>query len=127
MLPSEQPLGRILGGASSQPVAPYRFVAHPFDRVVRLVARGEVLISEHGYDELAADGILIRDILAGVREGKVVEDYPEYYRGPCVLVLQRDHEGKPVHVVWGLPSQAVSPAVVVTAYRPDRPGGRRIA
>jgi hypothetical protein len=42
------------------------------------VARGEVVISEHGYDELAADGILIRDILAGVREGKVVEDYPQY-------------------------------------------------
>ena len=36
-----------------------------------------------------------------------------------MLVLQRDHEGKPLHVVWGLPSQAVSPAVVVTAYRPN--------
>jgi hypothetical protein len=90
-----------------------------FDRILELVARGEVVISDHGYDELAADGILVRDILTGAREGKVIEEYPTYYRGPCVLVLQRDHEGKPVHVVWGIPSHAVAPAVVVTAYRPD--------
>ena len=89
-----------------------------FDRVVRLVARGEVVVSAHGYDELGADGILIRDILAGVGEGIVIEDYPAYHRGPCVLVKQRDRQG-PVHVVWGIPSQAVSPAVIVTAYRPD--------
>jgi hypothetical protein len=90
-----------------------------FHRILELVARREVVMSDHGYDELAADGILVRDILRGVSEGKVVEEYPTYYKGPCVLVLQRDHEGRPVHVVWGIPSEAVSPAVVVTAYRPD--------
>ena len=90
-----------------------------FDCILELVARGEVVISDHGYDELAADGILVRDVLTGASEGKVIEEYPAYYRGPCVLVLQRDYEGKPVHVVWGIPSHAVAPAVLVTAYRPD--------
>jgi hypothetical protein len=33
--------------------------------------------------------------------------------------LQKDHEGKPLHVVWGIPKNAAAPAVVVTAYRPD--------
>lgn len=34
-------------------------------RVVALVGRGEVRVSEHGYDELAADAILVRDVAAG--------------------------------------------------------------
>jgi hypothetical protein len=87
--------------------------------VIDLVARQDVMISDHGYDELAEDGILITDIMAGVANAVVVEDYPEYHKGPCVLVLQKDHEGKPLHVVWGIPKNAAAPAVVVTAYRPD--------
>lgn len=90
-----------------------------FLRAGDLVARREVLISDHGYDELAADGILITDVVEGVLSGTVVEEYPSYHKGPCVLVLQRDHEGKPIHVLWGIPSGATSPAVVVTGYRPD--------
>ena len=90
-----------------------------FLRIQELAAREQILISEHGYDELSADGILIADVYDGVAAGALVEEYPEYHKGPCVLILQRDHDGEPVHVLWGVPRGMESPAVVVTAYRPD--------
>lgn len=90
-----------------------------FDRICALVERGEVKVSDHGYEEMSDEGILARDVLAGVFQGVVVEEYPTYPKGPCVLVLQMDLSRQPIHVVWGIPKGLSSLAVVVTAYRPD--------
>ena len=90
-----------------------------FDKVRALVQRGEVRVSDHGYDEMSDEDILARDVLAGVFDGVVVEDYHMYAKGPCVLVLQKDLDQQPIHVVWGIPKDLSSPAVVVTAYRPN--------
>ena len=90
-----------------------------FDTIQRLVAAGDVRISEHGYDELANDGIAAREVLNGVSAAKLVEDYPEFGKGPAVLVLQSDAGDKPLHVVWGIPKGHTGPAVLITAYRPD--------
>ena len=93
-------------------------MAKTLHSIIELVANQEVRISNHGYDELAADSIFVREILSGVKAAQSVEDYPDYPKGPRVLVLQRDQEGKPIHVVWEIPRNASGPAVLVTAYRP---------
>lgn len=50
-----------------------------FERVLALVASDQIRISEHGYDELAADDILVQDILNGITNAVIVEDYPNYH------------------------------------------------
>ena len=89
------------------------------ENIRRLVQKGEVRVSEHGYDELSAEGLFAREVVEGLVEAILVEDYPDYAKGPSVLVLQQDQHGNLIHVVWGIPKDRESPAVVVTAYRPD--------
>jgi hypothetical protein len=88
-------------------------------QVQQLVELGEVRISDHGYEELVADGIVAQDAVAGVSAARVVEDYPDAVRGPSVLVLQYDADGLPLHILWGIPAGKAGPAVVITGYRPD--------
>ena len=89
------------------------------EKVRALINAGDVRISEHGYDELAEDGLSARELLAGVPDAILIEEYPDFPKGPCALFLQKDRMGAPVHVVWGIPKDHDKPTVLVTAYRPD--------
>ena len=60
---------------------------------------------------MAEDGILAGEAIDGVMDAVVVEDYPRLLEGTLYACA--------LHVVWGIPRGQVSPAVLVTAYRPD--------
>lgn len=90
-----------------------------WQRFATLIAAGDIRVSEHGYDALADDGLTVDELLAGVADAVVVEEYPDYPKGSAVLVLQRAADGRLIHAVWGIPRGYNHPAVLVTAYRPD--------
>ena len=90
-----------------------------FDKVKVLVSAGESRVSDHGLNEMREDRIDLSDVVAGIGQAVVVEDYPNYAKGPCVLCLQSDRDGKPLHIPWGLALRAGDVATIITAYRPD--------
>ncbi|HEY5305151.1 MAG TPA: DUF4258 domain-containing protein [Pseudolabrys sp.] len=87
-------------------------------RVQTLVLAGDYRVSRHGFRELAADDIVLDDLLSDIGTAQLVEDYPDSRMEPSVLVLQHDRGGRPVHLMWGVPKATERPAVLVTAYRP---------
>jgi hypothetical protein len=88
-------------------------------RVQTLVLGGDFLVSDHGFDELIKDGILPNDAIAGIATAVPIEDYPDRKRGPSVLALQHDADGRAIHVVWAIPAGERRPAILVTSYRPN--------
>jgi hypothetical protein len=88
-------------------------------RIRALISKGNVDVTLHGLRELAADDILLDDVMAGMDGAIAIEDYPAAQRGPSVLVLQRDRDDNPLHIVWGIPKGEDGPAVLITVYRPD--------
>jgi hypothetical protein len=68
-------------------------LSETLEQIRRLVTQGAVRISDHGYDELASDEIFATEVLSGLASAELVEDYPNYAKGPCVLVLQTDAHG----------------------------------
>jgi len=94
-------------------------MSQTLEQIQVLAQNGKILVSAHGYDELAADGIFFSEVLDGLATAEVVEDYPDAAKGPSVLVLQTDDSGRPIHVVWGVPKGKREPGVLITAYRPD--------
>lgn len=48
------------------------------DRILRLIGEGRSQVSEHGFRELEEDGIKLSNILSGMANAVIVEEYPDY-------------------------------------------------
>jgi hypothetical protein len=88
-------------------------------RILELVEAGKVRASAHGLEELENDEITFTELLEGLPRAIGVEEYEDYHKGPCILVLQATSDGRPVHALWGIARNAPGVATLITAYRPD--------
>ena len=68
-------------------------VSNTFDNIRALILEGNIRISEHGYDEIAADGLLARELVEGVEAAEVIEDYPDYHKGALCIAAPTDWRG----------------------------------
>ena len=88
-------------------------------RIQELVADSRVRVSTHGFEELANDDIFLSEVLSGLPAAISIEEYPDYHKGPCVLVLQTLDDGGVVHILWGIAKNSPEAATLITGYRPD--------
>jgi hypothetical protein len=86
--------------------------------IQQLVNAGGVRVSAHGFEQLAEDDISFGELLESLPRAKWIEEYQDYHKGPCVLVLQTIGQ-QPVHALWGVAKNAPDEATLITAYRPD--------
>ena len=89
------------------------------EQVQALVAAGRWDASEHGKFRRATRRFSDADLVGGITDAVVVEEYPTGEIGPSLLSLQYDAAGQPLHVVWGIKQDRADVAWVITAYRPD--------
>ncbi|MHB9026623.1 MAG: DUF4258 domain-containing protein [Armatimonadota bacterium] len=84
-------------------------MAHPVDPT-------QLRFSTHALERMYALGIAIADTINALRDGELIEDYPDALRGACALVLGWI-SGSPVHIVAAYGASGFT--LVITAYSPD--------
>ena len=88
-------------------------------RVIRRAVRLEqIKISLHAAEEAIEEEITRSEILEAFANVVVVEDYPEWWLGPCCLLYGQTKNGRDLHI---LSSYGGVPITIVTVYEPKPP------
>jgi hypothetical protein len=82
------------------------------------IAEGEVRVTDHADEEMAADALGLDDVFQSVIGGEIIEGYPTDHPLPSCLVYGQSTPGCHIHSVWAY-NERTSRAVLVTVYRPD--------
>lgn len=88
------------------------------ETIIQAVNDGRLNITDHADEELENDNIENEDLYYSVRNGEIIEDYPDDFPFPSFLIYGRDSAGRPIHSVWAY-SDMEGLAILVTAYVPD--------
>jgi len=86
-------------------------------QIQSLISTGNILWTEHVALRLRERGIRRNDLVVCIKNGEIIEQYPDDTPYPSCLILGTCESGKPLHIVTGLNAGIM--CCMITAYRPD--------
>lgn len=86
--------------------------------VVTAIDCGAILVTSHARREAEDDNLLLDQICFSVKNGEVIENYPDDKPFPSCLINGFNQEGEPIHTVWAYNEQKRL-TILITVYRPD--------
>ena len=86
-------------------------------QVLTLLLKGKILWTEHITIRLRERRIKRSDLFDCIKNGEIIEQYPDDTPYPSCLISGTCTVGKPLHVVVGLNTNVL--CCMITAYQPD--------
>jgi hypothetical protein len=86
--------------------------------LVEQLRTGQVRFTIHAHQEMVAENFSLDDVLDGLANCELLENYPEHKRGACGLFGGVARDGRPVHIVC---TTAQPVLIVITVYEPKPP------
>lgn len=84
--------------------------------VQRLAAAGRLNLTRHALHRMKQRNITINDILTGIGNGEIIEQYPDDFPFPSCLVLGMTFEARYIHIVLSVSNETIN---IITVYYPD--------
>ncbi len=90
-------------------------------RIQRQAAAENFALTQHVRQEMAGEEtgrIRTTELLQAAQRCQVLENYPDFYKGPCCLICGDTEAGRPLHMVC---STSLPTLVFITVYEPTPP------
>ena len=87
------------------------------DEILEAFAQNRYEFSRHAVDRMLLRHISVQETREAIRNGEIIEDYPDDKYGPTCLILGYTSKNRPLHLQCSYPSRLV--IKVVTVYEPD--------
>ncbi len=90
-------------------------------RIQEQARAGNYELTLHARHEMVTEAtgrVRLEEMLQAIQSGAILENYPNFYKGPCCLLLGHTDEGRPLHIVC---STSLDMLVFITVYEPTPP------
>ena len=85
------------------------------EEIRKYVFKGNFRLTDHAMEEMKEEGFRIQDLIDGIKNGRIIENYPKAYPLSACLINAKTKKACPIHICISLP-----PLVkIITVYKPS--------